>query len=174
MKLKRFSVKTLDFTENDMKVKVIQSCLTLFDLMDCSPPSSYFHQILQARILEWVAMPFSKGSSWPGIEPGSPALQADSFHSEPLRETLHFTEVGHRFALRTLWYLGRACSQCLWDINKNIAHVKHKYSWFWSQIGLLQCPQRMSVVYMFIKHMWCARLYVLCWRRGHNHYVKRV
>ena len=63
MKLKRFSVKTLDFTENDMKVKVIQLCLTLFDLMDCSPSGSYFHQILQARILEWVAIPFSKGSS---------------------------------------------------------------------------------------------------------------
>ena len=33
--------------------------------MDCSPPGSSVHGILQARILEWVAMPFSKGSSWP-------------------------------------------------------------------------------------------------------------
>ena len=34
------------------------------------------------RILQWVAYPFSRGSSWPGIEPGSPALQADSFPAE--------------------------------------------------------------------------------------------
>ena len=33
--------------------------------MDCSPPGSSVHEILQARILEWVAMPFSRGSSWP-------------------------------------------------------------------------------------------------------------
>ena len=39
--------------------------------------------ILQARILEWVAMPSSMGSSQPGMEPRSPALQADSLLSEP-------------------------------------------------------------------------------------------
>ena len=33
--------------------------------MDCSPPGSLVHGILQARILEWVAIPFSRGSSWP-------------------------------------------------------------------------------------------------------------
>ena len=49
--------------------------------MDCSPPGSSVHGILQARILEWVAIPFSRGSSWPGIELGSPALQADSLLS---------------------------------------------------------------------------------------------
>ena len=40
-----------------------QSCLTLSDPMDCSPPGSSVHGILQARILEWVAMPFFRGSS---------------------------------------------------------------------------------------------------------------
>ena len=39
--------------------------------------------ILQARILEWVAIPSSRGSSYPGIEPRSPALQVDSLPSEP-------------------------------------------------------------------------------------------
>ena len=38
---------------------------TLCHLMDCSPPGSSVHKILQARILEWVAMPFSRGSSRP-------------------------------------------------------------------------------------------------------------
>ena len=41
-----------------MKVKVAQSCLTLCNSMDCT-----FHWILQARILEWVAFPFSRGIS---------------------------------------------------------------------------------------------------------------
>ena len=41
------------------KVLVVQSCLTLCDLMDYSPPGSSIHGILQVRILEWVAIPFS-------------------------------------------------------------------------------------------------------------------
>ena len=44
---------------------VTQSWLTLCNPMDCSPPGSSVHGILQARILEWVASPFSRGSSWP-------------------------------------------------------------------------------------------------------------
>ena len=46
-------------------VSVAQSCPTLGDPMDCSPPGSSVHGILQARILEWTAMPSSRGSSWP-------------------------------------------------------------------------------------------------------------
>ena len=46
-------------------VLVSQACPTLCDPMDCSPPGSSVHGILQARILEWVAIPFSRGSSWP-------------------------------------------------------------------------------------------------------------
>ena len=46
-----------------LKVLVTQSCLTLCDPMDYSPPGSSVHGILQARILEWVAMPSSRGSS---------------------------------------------------------------------------------------------------------------
>ena len=38
-----------------------QSCPTLCDPMDCSLPGSSVHEILQARVLEWVAIPFSKG-----------------------------------------------------------------------------------------------------------------
>ena len=41
----------------------------------------------QASILEWIAIPFSRGSSWPGIKPRSPALQADSLPSEPPRKS---------------------------------------------------------------------------------------
>ena len=44
---------------------VTQLCPTLCDTMDCSPPGSSVHGILQARILEWVAISFSRGSSQP-------------------------------------------------------------------------------------------------------------
>ena len=52
--------------------------------MDCSLPGFSVHRILQARILEWVAVSFSRGISHSGMEPGAPALQADSLLSEPL------------------------------------------------------------------------------------------
>ena len=47
-----------------MCVLVAQSCPTLCNPMNCSPPGSSVHGILQPRILEWVAMPSSRGSSW--------------------------------------------------------------------------------------------------------------
>ena len=46
-------------------VLVAQSCPTLCEPMDCSPPRSSVHEIFQARILEWVAISFSRGSSKP-------------------------------------------------------------------------------------------------------------
>ena len=45
--------------------KSLQLCLTLCNPMDCRPPGSSVHGILQARTLEWVAMPSSRGSSRP-------------------------------------------------------------------------------------------------------------
>ena len=50
--------------------------------MDCSPPGPSVHEIFQARILEWVAFPSPGGLPNPGIEAGSPALQADSLPTE--------------------------------------------------------------------------------------------
>ena len=44
---------------------VAQSCLTLYNSMDSSPPGPSMHGILQARLLEWVAISFSMGSSQP-------------------------------------------------------------------------------------------------------------
>ena len=60
--------------------EVAQSCPTLCDPIDCSLPGSSVHGILQARILEWVAMTFSRESAEPGIEPESPALQTNPYH----------------------------------------------------------------------------------------------
>ena len=63
--------------------KVAQLCLALCNPMDCSPPGFSVHVILQARILEWVAVPISGDLLSPEIESRSPALQADSLPSEP-------------------------------------------------------------------------------------------
>ena len=62
--------------------KLLQLCPTLCDPMDYSPPGSSVHGILQARLLEWVAMPSSRRSSQPGTEPRalkSPALTGGFF-----------------------------------------------------------------------------------------------
>ena len=66
---------------------VAQSCLTLCDLMDCSPPDSSVHKIFQARILEGLPFPPPGDLLDPGIEsesPVSPALQVDSLPTESL------------------------------------------------------------------------------------------
>ena len=48
-----------------LESEVTQSCLTLCDPMDCSLPGSFVYRIFQARVLEWVAISFSRRSSWP-------------------------------------------------------------------------------------------------------------
>ena len=69
----------------DTKVKSVSHLVvsTLCDPMDYSPPGSSVHEILQARILEWVAISFPGDLPDPGIEPRSLTLQADSLLSEP-------------------------------------------------------------------------------------------
>ena len=65
-----------------MKVMACSVLSVMSDLcnpMNCSPPGSSIHGILQARVPEWVAIPFSRGSS----RPKSPTLQTDSLPSEP-------------------------------------------------------------------------------------------
>ena len=62
---------------------VAKSCLTVCDPMDCSLPVSSVHGISQARILECVAISFSRGSSCPRIEPASPVLAGGFFATEP-------------------------------------------------------------------------------------------
>ena len=60
---KNLSIYILLFQGMCVHARSLQSCLTLCSPMDCSPPGSSLHGILQARVLEWVAMPPSRGSS---------------------------------------------------------------------------------------------------------------
>ena len=66
-----------------VKVKLTQLCLTLCNPTDCSLPGFSVHGISHARILEWVAISFSRDLPNPGMEPRSPLLQVDSLLSEP-------------------------------------------------------------------------------------------
>ena len=72
-----------------MCAKSLQLRSTLCDAMDCSLPGSPVHGILQARILEWVAISCSRGSSHPGTEPTSlmsPALAGGFFTTSTTQE----------------------------------------------------------------------------------------
>ena len=71
-----------------MEVLVAWLCPTVGDPVDYSPPDSSVYGILQARILAWVAISFSRGSSSPGLEPTSPdcpAFAGRFFATEPPR-----------------------------------------------------------------------------------------
>ena len=59
------------------------SCVRLCDPLDCSLTGFPVHGIFQARILEWVAISFARGSSQPEVEPTSPALAGGFFTAEP-------------------------------------------------------------------------------------------
>ena len=78
-----------------VKVKGDQSCPTLCDDMNYT-----VHGILQARILEWVAFPFSGGSSQPRDRTQGPTLQVDSLPADPWRKT---KENNLPFALAGNW-----------------------------------------------------------------------
>ena len=67
-----FSLFCLLSVLSESEIEVAQSCLTLCNPIDCSLPGSSVHGILQARIMEWVAISFSRDLPDPGIEPGLP------------------------------------------------------------------------------------------------------
>ena len=63
--MRKLSPALSNLLKQKMKVLVLQSCLTLCNPTDRSPPGSSVHGVLQARILEWVATLCSRGSSQP-------------------------------------------------------------------------------------------------------------
>ena len=68
-----------------------QSCPTLCDPMDCSPPVSSVHGILQARILEWVAIPFSREAPRPKSQTWGALIAGRFFTTRATRETILLT-----------------------------------------------------------------------------------
>ena len=114
--------KSVSYYSNELhdaftgKMKVTQLCLTL-----CHPMDYTVHGILQARILEWVAFPFSRGSSQSRIESRSPTLQADSLPAEPPGKPKN-TGVGSLSLLR--------CIFLTQESNQGLLHCRRiLYSW---------------------------------------------
>ena len=55
--------RVFESAESEVKVLVTPSCPAVCDLRDCSPPGSFLHGVSQARMLEWIAISLSRGSS---------------------------------------------------------------------------------------------------------------
>ena len=73
-----------------LSAKSLQSCPTLCNPMDCGPPGSSVHGLFQVRKLKWVAMPFSRDLSDPGIKPASltsPVLAGRFFTTSTIQES---------------------------------------------------------------------------------------
>ena len=102
--------------------EVAQSCLALCDPMDCSPPGSSVHRILQARVLEWVAISFSRGSSQPRARTQVSCITGRCFNLCATREPPGL--------LRQ--------SFCIFFIS-------FSWRWFWSSLPL-QCYKTPSIV----------------------------
>ena len=82
---------------------VSQSCLTLCDPVDCNLPGSSIHGILQARILEWVAISFSKGSSRPRDWTWVSCLVGRRFNLWATREAPHASKVMLKILQTSTW-----------------------------------------------------------------------
>ena len=96
--------------------EVAQSCLTLCDPLDCSLPGSPIHGIFQARILEWVAISFSRGSSWPRDQTQVSHIVDRCFTVWATNWTIKKAEVWRRF-LRILEKTSRKTRQSILKIN---------------------------------------------------------
>ena len=108
-----------------MRAKLLQSCPTLCSPMDCSPPGFSVHGILQARILEWVAISSSRGSSWLSDWTQVPYVSCTGRRvlytrttweapSSPYHTVNFFQHPGHTFDT-FLWFSG--------TLNKELANI---------------------------------------------------
>ena len=123
------------FLQRTFSVLAAQSCLTLCNPTDCSPPGSSVHGILQARILEWAALPFSRDLPNPGTERRSPTLQVDSLPSEHQGSPETRIAIRKSLCTKILWASWKASLLFLYRHNSNklgwlvflpVAHLKLK------------------------------------------------
>ena len=124
--------------------EVAQSCLTLCNPMDCSLARSSVHGILQARILEWVSISFSRGSSqardWTRVS----ALQADTLTSEPPGKPLYSTEVPPKMKGST----NMTQQFHFWEESETNILKRYVYSRGYGQIIIAKIWEKLSV------HQW--------------------
>ena len=95
-------------TSQKKESEVAQLCLTLWDPKDCSPPG-FSAQDFQARILEWVVISFSRGSSWTRDQIEVSHIAGRLFRSEPPGNSLHIVLI----LVSACWLLTCLCLACM-------------------------------------------------------------
>ena len=110
--------------------ELLQSCPTLFYPMDCSPPGSSVHGILQASIVDWVAISSSRGSSWPRDRTFISCLAGRFFTTEsPEKSARVYTHIYKYFICKYSYYIKlnmsshrclRVCSITTWILVDSI------------------------------------------------------
>ena len=148
---------------------VTHLCPTLCNLTDCSLPESFLHGISQARILEWVGLPFPLPGnlSNPGTEPGSPespALAGGFFTPEPPEKPERIYKRVNIKHLKNLWLCAYFTCWILMLNNYLILCCKRKrndqfYSWFCCVLACVDIRD----IYLYI-HILCVytQVYYTC------------
>ena len=119
-------------------VKVTQPCPT-----PCDPMDYTVRRILQARILEWVTVPFSRDLPNPGTEPRSPALQVDSLPAEP-QEKPKNTGVGSLCLLQQI-FLTQKSNQSLLRCRRILYHLSHQGAVYVFSMIIWQPSHKMTI-----------------------------
>ena len=148
-----------------MKVKVAQSCPTLYNSMDYT-----VHEILQARKLEWVAFPFSRGSSWPRNLTGISCIAGEFFTYWAIRETHVCHRVNIKMSFNLRWWKGI----------RVIALYRHKYTFTKcvyvkkkSHDSLFSQFLHSGRKALFLFFDWCdpAAEELVCWEAARCHWI---
>ena len=153
--------------------------------MDCSPPGSSVHGIPQARILEWVAIQSPGDLPNPGIEPRSPALQADSLLSEPpgklfilervampssrgYSQPRDWTQISHMHCMWILYYLSHKGSPRIleWVVYPFSRATSQTRNWtlvsciagFFTSWATQETPKDEHKVIFFLLFLFCSKI----------------
>ena len=122
----RAAFQTVPFSLILCSVSVTKSCPTICDPTDCSPPGSSVHGILQARILEWAAIPFSRESSQPGDRTQVSCIKGRFFTIWAAREALSSVSLPCAFSMTVSQAL--PCPWFNWTLSKlktMASHLNH-------------------------------------------------
>ena len=126
--------------------KSLQLCLILFDPIDCSPPGSSVHGILQARTLEWIVVPSSRGSSWPRDETHIPCIGR--------RILCHYCHLGSPYFNRCFVNADKLGSFFSW-VEMILSYSRTSFPAFYCCLYTLlnqRLSQSTSIVYLSVPH----------------------
>ena len=114
--------------------KSLQSCLTLCDLIDVSPPGFPVPEILQARTLEWVAMSFSNALKWKVKEKSLSRVRL--FATQPTRTAAHQAPPSMGFSRQEYWSRVPLPSGYTYSLKFTDLEIEYGFSWFTYKNGM--------------------------------------